>query len=167
MPQPIRRGPFVVCPKSGKVIDFQPVSWIGRAFFALLGFFALGWYLLRVVPKPDRALYPCQRVAGPLALGFLTYSFSLLATVAAARNTVPLFARKRYLPALACICIALFAGVWSLRLSSPDAEAGNEQIIGWKPTDGADSPIGVGRGIFPGRVAVSYTHLTLPTKRIV
>ncbi len=152
MPQPIRRGPFVVCPKSGKVIDFQPVSWIGRAFFALLGFFALGWYLARVVPKPDRALYPCQRVAAPLALGFLTYLVSLLATVTAARKTVPLIARKRYVPALACIGVALFAGAWFLRLSSPDAEAGNEQIIGWKPTEGVDKPIGVGRGIFPGRV---------------
>jgi hypothetical protein len=37
------------------------------------GFLALVWFLIRVVPKPSRAAYPCQRVAAPLAGSFLVW----------------------------------------------------------------------------------------------
>src|SRR3974390_2446066 len=37
----------------------------------ILGLFSLVWFLLRVIPKPSRAAYPCQRVAMPLASGFV------------------------------------------------------------------------------------------------
>jgi len=32
---------------------------------------ALVWVIIRVLPKPSRIVYPCQRVAGPIALSFL------------------------------------------------------------------------------------------------
>ena len=75
MPMPIQRGPFLFCPKSGK-----PVGCTGRWMkwlFPVIGFVALIWHLFRVLPKPDRAAYPCQRVAGPLAWGFVAYIASL------------------------------------------------------------------------------------------
>ena len=37
---------------------------------AVTGLAALVWFLLRVIPKPSRAAYPCQRAAAPLASGF-------------------------------------------------------------------------------------------------
>jgi hypothetical protein len=30
-----------------------------------LGFGSLLWFLVRVIPKPGRAAYPCMRVAAP------------------------------------------------------------------------------------------------------
>ena len=37
--------------------------------FPLAGLLALVWYLARVIPKPSRASYPCQRAALPIAVG--------------------------------------------------------------------------------------------------
>ncbi len=36
--------------------------------FPIGGLLALIWFLIRVIPKPSRATYPCQRVAFPLAI---------------------------------------------------------------------------------------------------
>jgi hypothetical protein len=37
----------------------------------LAGLASLVWFLVRVIPKPSRAFYPCQRAAAPLASGFV------------------------------------------------------------------------------------------------
>jgi uncharacterized protein (DUF362 family) len=39
----------------------------------LAGLIALAWFLLRVIPKPSRATYPCQRAAFPLASAFVLW----------------------------------------------------------------------------------------------
>lgn len=44
------------------------IRWLSWAF-PVAGLLALIWFLLRVVPKPARAAYPCQQVARPLAGG--------------------------------------------------------------------------------------------------
>ena len=48
---------------------------INRKNFAavILGFFALCWFLIRVIPKPGRATYPCQRAAFPIASAFVIW----------------------------------------------------------------------------------------------
>ena|ERR1035438_4696976 len=33
----------------------------------------LAWFLLRVIPKPSRATYPCQRAAFPIASAFVLW----------------------------------------------------------------------------------------------
>ena len=38
-----------------------------------LGLAALAWFLIRVIPKPSRASYPCQRAAFPLASAFVIW----------------------------------------------------------------------------------------------
>jgi len=35
--------------------------------FPIAGLLSLIWFLIRVLPKPSRATYPCQRVAAPLS----------------------------------------------------------------------------------------------------
>jgi len=42
-------------------------------FLIVVGFFSLLWFLIRVVPKPSRAAYPCQRAAFPLASAFVLW----------------------------------------------------------------------------------------------
>ena len=39
----------------------------------ILGLTALMWFLLRVIPKPSRAAYPCQRAAFPVASAFVLW----------------------------------------------------------------------------------------------
>src|ERR1700694_2963321 len=122
MPQPIRKGPFLVCPKSGKPINFNPRCWVWRGLVPLTGFLALAWYLLRVVPKPDRAEYPCQRVAAPLAWGFLGYLLSLSTAVLALRKAGRHLGQARYPLAVACAMIAAVAALQSLQFSPRDVQ---------------------------------------------
>ena len=44
-----------------------------RCLMPLAGFIALLWFLVRVIPKPSRATYPCQRAAFPLASAFVIW----------------------------------------------------------------------------------------------
>jgi hypothetical protein len=39
---------------------------------------SLLWFLVRVIPKPNRAAYPCQRVWFPVASSFVLWVLALL-----------------------------------------------------------------------------------------
>jgi hypothetical protein len=160
MPKPVPKGPFLVCQKSGKIVGFRPTSWAFRWLLPVMGFFALLWYLIRVTPKPSRALYPCQRVAAPLAWGFMGWLLSFTAMVAAFRKARRFAWQARYGLAAACALVAAVAGWQSLQFSGDDALAADGRH--WSPTDPPNTPIGVARGIYPGRVVwardASATH---------
>jgi hypothetical protein len=38
-----------------------------KAAFFVTGISTLLWFLIRVIPKPSRAAYPCMRAAAPIA----------------------------------------------------------------------------------------------------
>ncbi|MBM3276765.1 MAG: hypothetical protein FJY95_01605 [Candidatus Handelsmanbacteria bacterium] len=50
-------------------------------FLPLCGLPSLIWFLLRVIPKPSRAAYPCQRAAFPLASGFVLWLAGMYASL--------------------------------------------------------------------------------------
>ena len=111
------------------------------------GFFALIWFLIRVIPKPSRATYPCQRAAFPLAFSFLAYIFGggvIIATFKKARKYVK---QARYVLACLCITIGLVAAWFTCSINSQEASA--ETFI---PIDPCNNPIGIPQGIYPGRV---------------
>ena len=139
------------CPKAGKPIG--PRNWrerfCGSWFIWLLpiaGLFALVWFLIRVIPKPSRATYPCQRFAAPLACGFVVWLTSLAGSALIYHRAKYLFRRCRYIAAVTCIVLAVLA-VWL-----PLAITGRRATAAFTPTDPANSPMGVARGINPGRV---------------
>ncbi len=111
----------------------------------VLGMAALVWFLLRVVPKPSRAGYPCQRVAAPLAGGFLLWIGGVLASLAVWRHAHTLWERgglgRAVLWGSAAALAALIA--WH-QWPQPAVVAGIQDPL---------TPIGVGRGVHPGRVA--------------
>jgi hypothetical protein len=41
-----------------------------KAGFILLGISSTVWFLIRVIPKPQRANYPCMQAAAPMMSGF-------------------------------------------------------------------------------------------------
>jgi hypothetical protein len=45
-----------------------------------IGFSALVWFLIRVIPKPGRASYPCQRAAFPIASSFVIWLTGIVAS---------------------------------------------------------------------------------------
>jgi hypothetical protein len=77
-------------------------SVINKSFVSKLTFIALGisstiWFLVRVIPKPQRAAYPCMRAAAPLMSTFIIYLFSLSGSVVAFRKASAHIRKARYL----------------------------------------------------------------------
>jgi hypothetical protein len=121
--------------------------WLGP----LVGLASLLWFLVRVLPKPSRATYPCQRVAAPLASGFVIWLMGLAASTLAYRRARALYARARYLLA------GLLAGAGVLVLwLAVGATTNSHAGAGLMPDDPPNMPIGTGKGIYPGRVVWVY-----------
>ena len=93
------------CPKENESIERRrPRCWV-KWLFPLSGLLALIWFLVRVIPKPSRATYPCQRMAFPMASGFVIWLAGAIASIAAVRKAKRSFAQSRYV-----LCAILLAG---------------------------------------------------------
>ncbi len=125
--------------RSGKYGWF---TWI----FHITGLLALVWFLVRVIPKPSRAAYPCQRVAFPLASSFVVWLLGLAGSIAAFRKAKKYIAKARFSLAALCIVISV-AFIWMAMA----ADTANQQIAQADELP-ANTPIGNAKGINPGRV---------------
>ena len=139
--------PFV-CPKTGRWIAVRAKTrWAAWLLLPAAGLVSLAWFLVRVIPKPSRAMYPCQRMAFPIASGFVAWLVGLVATVVAFRKARELGRQHRALLAVACSVVAVLAGVYTL-VNVPA-----------KPAAAAPSPhapLGTAKGIYPGRVVLVH-----------
>lgn len=110
------------------------------------GLVCLIWFLIRVIPKPSRAAYPCQRAAFPLASGFIVWLLGLSGSILAYHKAKRALAQTRYV--LVVICLAASIGfIWSA-VSSTD-----QKITYAHEPPVANSPLGEAKGVHPGRVA--------------
>jgi hypothetical protein len=136
-----------ICPKTGRRIESRRRRhW---AFWALplVSALSLLWFLIRVIPKPSRAAYPCQRVAAPLASSFVVWLIGVIVSIVAHRKARSLLARARYVTAGLFAVVAVGAIWWSVSITDETTAH-----AAFTPTDPPNSPIGVAKGIHPGRV---------------
>lgn len=145
---PIEKRFFRVCGKTGRIVGFSRKWRLLEWLFPVFGVLALAWYLVRVIPKPSRANYPCQRAALPVALGGLAYFIGLFGVLAGLRHARRFARRDRWALALVCLAAGLACAVVVVRQNETDARAAS--------TDTPNAPIGIARGINPGRVVWSY-----------
>jgi hypothetical protein len=139
-----------VCPRTGKLVGKKTNRWWIKCFFPFLGFTSLLWFLVRVIPKPSRAAYPCQRVAAPIASSFVVWLLGVGGAAIAFRNARAFLYRSRHVLAIVCILAGLSTSVYVM-VKVPDSPADL-----WTPTDSPNTPVGTARGIHPGRVAWVY-----------
>jgi Domain of unknown function (DUF362) len=146
MPIPNDKGCFQVCRKSGKIVGLNPSYGRLKWLLPVAGCVALAWYLVRVIPKPSRAAYPCQQVAGPVGIGFLAYLAGALGLAVAWRKARAYHRQQRLLLMIASAIAAISFGLLIVNQEpgTAMAEAVNEP---------PNQPIGTARGIVPGRVA--------------
>lgn len=118
------------------------------------GALALVWFLVRVIPKPSRAAYPCQRAAFPIASSFILWLCGTLTIKSGFKWMGRLLANQRVIAnCLSGVAIVAIA-IWTLLSFYENGIAGgNSKSIDWnfipaKP----NTPVGVARGIYPGRV---------------
>ena len=132
------------CPKQGKSRwakgKYRWVKWI----FPLAGLVSLIWFLIRVIPKPSRAIYPCQRVAFPLASGFIASLLGFGASAMAFKKAKLNFARQQYIVGLLCAVLSVTA-VWiAMTVMAEKSVIAEPQPV--------NEPMGIAKGINPGRV---------------
>ena len=114
----------------------------------IAGLLSFIWFLIRVVPKPSRATYPCQRLAAPLASGFVVWIVGLLGSTLVYHRARRLLQKSRYLLA-AVLAASAVVIVWAL-MCITNSRPSNAALF--TPTELANSPMGTAKGIHPGRV---------------
>jgi len=114
-----------------------------RWAFLTAGLGSLIWFLVRVIPKPSRAAYPCQRAAAPFASAFVVWLLAILGARWAALQRREFARRHKRAGAWACSVMLVFCIALVLR-SVPE----NPTYAGATP----HAALGTAKGIHPGRV---------------
>jgi hypothetical protein len=149
---------FTVCPQTGKITGLEIVKRKTLWLWIIIGLASVLWVLIRVVPKPSRATYPCQKVAQPLAAGFIAWLLGLAGSTLFITRARRLFQRQRYIVGAICFATAVLLCFFTLS-DTRDVAASVVNAVSAEtfiPTDPANSPIGTAKGIHPGRVMWVY-----------
>ena len=134
----------------GKIRDWMKCHHVPPyMLFIFLGIISTIWFLIRVIPKPSRATYPCMRVAAPFMSGFFVYLLTVWGLTVASRKGNWKFFKVRYMATG-----LLIFGMIAAMAVTPCQNTTNYQIVNTKtgPDDGPNQPMGKGMGINPGRV---------------
>ena len=156
---------------AGRVIESESApqspggGWRWFRFVApLVGIVAAIWFLVRVIPKPSRATYPCQRAAFPIASSFVIWLLGAPSWVAGVRHLGRKLNGHRGLTLGVLAVSVSVPALWALDIIQENSQAGPVADIThwhWKPA-AVNKPIGIARGINPGRVV--WTRDPLATK---
>lgn len=107
--------------------------------FIITGIAATCWFLIRVIPKPSRAAYPCMRASAPFMSAFVLYLVGLASTIYLFRE------KKGRMLLLKSVLGIVFVVSLLISFSTPQSLV---EASYFEP----NQPIGVANGIFPGRV---------------
>lgn len=121
-----------------------------KLYFHLMGLGALIWFLIRVIPKPSRAAYPCMRAAFPVASAFVLYLLGLAAAAATMIKAKRFWKNARYGAMAAFLIATLIFGFFAVQADRPYVYADSHYL------DTPNQPIGIAQGIFPGRVVWAW-----------
>jgi hypothetical protein len=127
-------------------MEHTRASQFNKFLFPITGILAIVWFLIRVLPKPSRAAYPCMKVAYPIASAFVLYLLALATSAFALDRMKNYWKTSRYWAAGGFVVLALVSGFLAFQADQPPVFANSSYL------DTANVPIGIGRGMFPGRV---------------
>ncbi|MDD6209083.1 MAG: DUF362 domain-containing protein [Bacteroidales bacterium] len=133
-----------------------------RILFFFVGITSTIWFLVRVIPKPVRATYPCMRAAAPLMSSFVCY----LLTFFGAATTFRLF--RKNLRKARWVAAGLSGALFILLLFLVNAQdvrntfaatvLSNDDLNAYHNSSVDGSAIGVPQGIIPGRVVWAWDN---------
>jgi hypothetical protein len=126
-----------------------------RMFLPFVGLSALVWFLVRVIPKPSRAAYPCMRVAAPLASTFVLYLIGFTSSMFLFKKAKNYFYQARYILFSVALLVGIGLALFTSLHSDKKAFARSYTLV-QSPPDGSNNPMGTGVGINPGRVVWEY-----------
>ena len=124
---------------------------LNKVIFLFTGFAALVWFLVRVIPKPSRATYPCMRAAAPLASSFVIYLLGITSTYLFFKRANKYLRESRNFLFSIFLSLGLIFGLATFLQTDNKLYAEYDSVL-----EGPNEPMGIGKGIFPGRVVWIY-----------
>jgi hypothetical protein len=142
-----------VCPKTGRIRKITLPGGFYKLLFPIVGLVALLWIIIRVVPKPSRATYPCVKAATPIASGFLLWLLGLAASVKAFTIMKYSYRNSSYFKTAVFLVLGIGFGLFALSQDALESLAGVKDNSVYKQAElEPNQPMGQAVGIFPGRV---------------
>lgn len=136
----------------GSIRDWMNAHFPPKLLFYLMGIISTLWFIIRVIPKPSRATYPCMQVAAPLMSGFVVYLLSLGGATLALKKAGRSLMHAKYM-ASALFCVVAVTGlIFALVNGTQLSFAAIQTQIKLGPDDGPNQPFGKAQGVHPGRV---------------
>ncbi len=135
------------CSKSGRIVKIRFDNIYAKIAFPIVGILAIIWFLVRVIPKPSRAAYPCQQAAAGIGGSFLIYLLSIVSSLKIYQQI-----SKRVNKPVALVFITSVALLVSLTFVVAESTK-DEFIPVLTNPEGVNNPMGEAKGMFPGRVA--------------
>ena len=120
--------------------------------FIVISVVATVWFLIRVIPKPARAAYPCMKTAAPFMSGLVIYLLSVWAGGTAFKRFKLNWAKANYGAAIGFLTLLISASVLFFAYNSNFSFSTNTII----QSDPVNTPIGSAIGYYPGRVVWAY-----------
>jgi len=130
------------------VIFLRKISVPGKMVYILTAALATIWFLIRVIPKPSRATYPCMQVAAPIMSSFVIWVLAIAGATFAFKKAKKKLVEAKYVAATLFIVLAIASSAIYTIHSDAKTSANNLEIW-YKP----NVPLGIARGMHPGRVA--------------
>ena len=121
---------------------------IKNLLFPILGLASLLWFLVRVIPKPSRAAYPCMKAAAPLASTFVVYLVGLFSSMAFLKKSKRYLLESRYVLSSFTLIAGITLAAFTFLQDTRPAKA-----VPMTTLEESNAPIGIAKGIKPGRVA--------------
>lgn len=139
---PVRFQQFILRLKSLKI---HP-----KIIFFVLGILSTTWFLIRVVPKPSRAAYPCMQATAPYMSAFVLWLTGLGGTAFSFVHLRRSFQSSKYV--LVFVFFVMMASFYLLSQYSIPNQSQAATTAFTKGTFPPNQPIGEAQGLFPGRV---------------
>jgi hypothetical protein len=146
-----------------KIISRKTTQFWSKISAFVIGFGALTWFLIRVIPKPSRASYPCQRAAFPIASAFVIWLTGVVTSMFGLKLIGKKFSNKSWIVTVTSVATLVILVGWFIvfptNISDALAFAPTKEYtpavgFDWKP-GASNQPIGEAKGIFPGRVVMA------------
>lgn len=80
-----------------------------KFYLLIIGISATLWFLIRVIPKPSRATYPCMQAAAPLMSSFVIYLLAISASFLSFKKFKQSISASRYLVGSVFLILAVIS----------------------------------------------------------
>ena len=126
-----------------------------KLLFIVMGVISTAWFLIRVIPKPQRAAYPCMQAAFPMMTGFLIWVGSVTGAFVTFKLSGKYFKTAKVRTGLAFVLAGIGFSIMVMIQPAMKTRAGN-LLSTAEIVHPANEPMGTGWGINPGRVVWAW-----------